>query len=127
MSHLDGAPHPHPRRRVAATRDVHTAEGWRDHLESAGIEGVVELDDERTALPGGNPLVGAGGSPSSVVYSVTVPEDQYQDAVRILEARRSDRGDSNPLSGATMLRGALVVIGFLFLFAVVLVLRGGIE
>lgn len=111
--------------RVAATRDVATAERWCETLEADGIDGLIEFDDERLAMPAQNPLAGYG-SLSGVVYSVTVRQEERDHAAAVLAAfnRRgvpgAEAGES--MSTATMLRGALIVVGLVFGFFVVIIL-----
>jgi hypothetical protein len=115
-----------PRMRVAATRDVATAERWCDALEAEGIDSLIEFGDERTAMPGQNVLVGEGGSPSSVVYSITVTAAEHEHASAVLAAynHRSTPGAEagEEMSTTTMLRGALIVVGLVFAFFVVIIL-----
>ncbi|GMU41384.1 MAG: hypothetical protein AMXMBFR23_22500 [Chloroflexota bacterium] len=98
--------------RLTVVRDAALAEGWRDALEAAGIEAVVELDDAALALPGRSPLVGIGAPPLAFVYPISVPlVDRDRAAAVLIDAgwNGAVEGDRRaaPASTGGALRGAL--------------------
>ena len=95
---------------------VYSEAQWRDTLEAAGIDALVEIDDERNAMPGRNPLVGIGVSPATFVYAVSVPAEDRERAVRVLvdhgwDGRYGNRHyDAGPMDTGTIVRRTLLVL-----------------
>lgn len=98
--------------RLTVVRDPVLAERWRDALEAAGIDAVVEMDDAALALPGRSPLVGIGATPFTLVYPLSVPRSDRDRAAAVLidagwnGSREGDRR-ATPPSASGALRGAL--------------------
>jgi hypothetical protein len=122
-----------PRIRMAVVRDADVAEAWCAALIEAGIDAFVEIDDERNAMPGQNPLVGiTGGALSAVypglVYAVSVPAEDRDRAAAVLidHGWTGGRGGRHEpaVSNRTRLTGAAVAIGIALAVAVVLMWLG---
>ncbi len=106
--------------RLTVVRESSIAERWRDALEDAGIEAVVEIDDAAYALPGRSPLVGIGVQPIAFVYPISVPRADRERAAAVLIDHGWDggreghlRGTSAPSTGST-LKAALLAVGAAF-------------
>lgn len=117
---------------MAVVRDARVAEQWCDALIDADIDAFVEIDDERNAMPGQNPLVGiTGGAVSPVypgiVYAVNVPvEDRDRAAAVLIDHGWTGGGrrEVAVISGRTRVTGAAVAIGLALVIAVLLTWLG---
>ncbi|HET6690810.1 MAG TPA: hypothetical protein VFG74_08095 [Miltoncostaeaceae bacterium] len=107
---------------LASTRDVDTAERWRDDLQARGIEAEVRLADELEAMPGASLLPGYLPATDPWVYQVHVPAADRAAALRVLagpDIEAAPPATAGGLSTGLLLGGALISV--LAALAVILV------
>ena len=119
--------HTVPWLRVVATRDVDTADRWRDAIAAAGGAVEVHIEDPRDALPGtaGVAEIMLG---TSFAYGVYVPQDDRAEALRaLIDAGWDGRHglkDAPAAGTRKVLRGALLAVAAAAVIAVLRVVLG---
>jgi hypothetical protein len=119
--------HTVPWLRIVATRDVDTANRWRDAIAAGGGAVEVHIEDPRDALPGTSGVaeivLGA-----TFAYGVYVPPDDRAQALRMLiDAGWDGRHglvDAPATGSRKVLRGALLAVAAAAAIAVLRVALG---
>lgn len=113
---------------LAVSRDVDTAELWRDALDAADIESEIRIED--AVLTGRSTLTTHANGPNSYQlfsFALWIPAGDREAAAATLidggwDGRYGQRTETIPAGLA--LRGALVMIGIAIGVVVIQVLRG---